>query len=513
MRTNVILITIGVLGLALPAAAATIPVTTTNPAVAADGQCSLIEAIYNANGDAQTHADCPAGSGADTIELASSATYELDEVMVNYYGPNGLPIVGSAITVEGHGSTIRRAPGAPAFRIFVINSTGALTLNDLTLEGGDSGPTYCGGALLNAFGSATLTRTTVTGSTAPGGGGVCNSSGPMTLTDCVVSFNTASAGQGGGLLSIDDVGKPTLIVNRTSITGNNGVFGGGATIYDTDLVINDSTISDNHVFSSGGYAMCGGLGVAYGTAQINRSTISGNTAESLANLSGTGGGVCVSDNTTIISNSTISGNEARGAATTGSMSGRGGGIHVIGGTWGNPPTVDTLLVLEDTTICDNTAEAYGGGISVYRYAGEMAVTVELRNTIVSDNFEGGGAVLGNCVEASPAVITSSDFNLADDLTCNLVGTNDLVVADVMLSPLADNGGPTWTHLPEAGSPAIDSGDDLLCSAVDQHGNIRPWDGDDDGQFHCDRGAVELGAPFFHDGFETGDTGGWSNTSP
>ena len=49
------------------ATAATITVTTNNPNIISDGQCSLIEAIVNANNDAATHADCPAGSGADTI--------------------------------------------------------------------------------------------------------------------------------------------------------------------------------------------------------------------------------------------------------------------------------------------------------------------------------------------------------------------------------------------------------------------------------------------------------------
>jgi hypothetical protein len=33
-------------------------VTTFNPAIAADGQCSLIEPLVNANDDAATHADC-----------------------------------------------------------------------------------------------------------------------------------------------------------------------------------------------------------------------------------------------------------------------------------------------------------------------------------------------------------------------------------------------------------------------------------------------------------------------
>ena len=514
MRTKVLLVAVGLIGFGLSISAATIDVTTTDPAIAADGQCSLIEAIVNANADAQSHADCPAGSGADVIELANSANYELDQVHINHYGPNGLPIVGSTITVAGNNSTIRRAPAAPAFRIFIVNSSGTLMLNDLTLEGGDSGPTYCGGALLNAFGSAALTRTTVTGNTAPEGGGICNSSGPMTLTDCVLTLNTASGGSAGGLLSIDDVGTPTLVVDRTSVTNNTGAFGGGISTYDTEVVISDSTISGNQAFSASGFAFCGGLGLARGVAEIRRSTISDNTAESLADLSGFGGGVCVSDNTTTISNSTISGNEALGANTAGSATtGRGGGIIALGGAWGVPPSVDTLVIVEDSTICDNTAETYGGGVSANRYAGDMAVKVVLRNTIVAENLEQGAAVLGNCMEESPATVSSLDFNLADDVTCNLIGTDDLVVADAMLGVLADNGGPTLTHQPEAGSPAVDSGDDAMCPLIDQHGNIRPWDGDDDGQAHCDRGAVELGAPLFADGFETGDTIGWSNTAP
>ncbi|MEE4273802.1 MAG: choice-of-anchor Q domain-containing protein [Thermoanaerobaculales bacterium] len=516
MRTDaiLILITVGVLGLALPAAAATIPVTTTNPAVAADGQCSLIEAVMNANTDTANNADCPAGSGADTIELASSATYVFDDYFVDYYGPTALPVITTEITFEGRDSTINRAAAAPAFRLMVVNDSGKLSVRDLTLEGGDSGPTYCGGALLNAFGSADLTRTTVTGSTAPSGGGICNSSGPMTLTNCVLTLNTARDGQGGGLLSIDDVGTPTLVVDQTSVTNNSAVFSGGIGANDTEVTITDSTISGNQAYSADGYAFCGGLGFASGVAEIHRSTISDNTAQSLADLSGFGGGVCVSDNRTTISNSTISGNEALGATTTGSATtGRGGGIIALGGAWGVPPSVDTLVVVEDSTICDNTAETYGGGISANRFAGDMAVTVELRNTIVADNYEGGGSVLGNCMEESPAVVASFDFNLADDATCNLIGTDDLVVADVMLAPLADHGGPTWTHLPETGSPAIDSGDDGMCQAIDQHGNIRPWDGDGNGSVHCDRGAVELSAPYFHNGFETGDTGGWDQTNP
>ncbi len=66
------------------ATAATITVTTNNPNIIADGQCSLIEAIVNANNDAATFPDCAAGSGADTIVLPANANVTLSAVNANY---------------------------------------------------------------------------------------------------------------------------------------------------------------------------------------------------------------------------------------------------------------------------------------------------------------------------------------------------------------------------------------------------------------------------------------------
>jgi hypothetical protein len=378
----------------------------------------------------------------------------------------------------------------------------------------------------------------VTGNSANSAGGIYNTSGTVTVSDSEISFNTGTAGV-GGILSRAATGGADLIIERSTIHSNQAIGGGGGGIYtvsngsyqaelhisgseitkntseatsggirgiNASIDIDDSTIDGN----TAGYA-CGGLFLDGGVGDIDGTTISNNTVVNTIDI-GTGGGICVSDNTTTITNSTISGNVVLGPSTGQSYSGRGGGLSLIGGPFG-VPTVDTVVIVEDGTISDNTAETVGGGISVYRIEGTMAATVELRNTIVAANYEGGGAVLGNCIEEAPATISSLDFNLADDSTCNLIGTDDLVVADVMLSPLADNGGPTWTHLPDTASPAIDSGDDAMCPATDQRGNVRPWDGDDDDQVHCDRGAVEFGAPFFYDGFESGDTTAWSNTAP
>lgn len=65
---------------------------------------------------------------------------------------------------------------------------------------------------------------------------------------------------------------------------------------------------------------------------------------------------------------------------------------------------------------------------------------------------------------------------------------DEVVGDLMLAGLGDNGGPTLTHLPAAGSPVLGSADAGRCPATDQRGVTRPQG---DG---CDAGAVEREVP-------------------
>src|SRR5512134_1452587 len=98
------------------ATAATINVTTNNPRIISDGQCSLIEAIVNANNDAATHADCAAGSGPDTIVLPANANMTLSAAYASLYGqPVGLPFITSRITIEGNGAMISRQESAPAF--------------------------------------------------------------------------------------------------------------------------------------------------------------------------------------------------------------------------------------------------------------------------------------------------------------------------------------------------------------------------------------------------------------
>ncbi len=158
----------------------------------------LIAAINAAN----------ANPDADTINLATGGTYNLTAVdnTERYYGPNGLPVINSPITINGNGATIQRssAAGTPEFRIFIIsNGLSQLTLNGLTIAGGKGS----GGGLLNT-GITLVINSTVTGNGGGDGGGIQNR-GNLTVQNSTISYNTNFGGYGGG--GILNFGTTTII--------------------------------------------------------------------------------------------------------------------------------------------------------------------------------------------------------------------------------------------------------------------------------------------------------------
>ena len=79
---------------------------------------------------------------------------------------------------------------------------------------------------------------------------------------------------------------------------------------------------------------------------------------------------------------------------------------------------------------------------------------------------------------------------------------NVITTSPQLGALGDNGGFTQTHVPEAGSSALDAGNDSVCAAapvngVDQRGVLRPAGP------HCDIGADEAGIDLiFRSGSDT-----------
>jgi hypothetical protein len=115
---------------ASPAFAATITV---------DGAtCTLVDAITTANSDTNTGGCVLSDTlgGADTIVLPANSTQTLTSVNNFGFGATGLPVIFSAITIQGNGSTITRESAAPKFRILNVNNNGNLTVQHTTISGG-----------------------------------------------------------------------------------------------------------------------------------------------------------------------------------------------------------------------------------------------------------------------------------------------------------------------------------------------------------------------------------------
>jgi len=257
-----------------------------------------------------------------------------------------------------------------------------------------------------ASGDFTLAGLTLTGgrTIADGlvnGGGAIRSSttGNLTIEQSTVSGNS-TAGQnafGGGIRSYGDV-----TLSRSTISGNStadDVAAGGGIQASGDVTLTQSTISGNS--TAGSLADGGGI-FSYGDVTLTQSTVSGNsTAGNLAD----GGGI-VSTGTVKLMHSTVTDNHANYANATG------------GGIWNS----NDSIVITNSIVAGNTA---GGGM---------------------DDIEPGTGAL------------NVDFSLIEQIGLPLVGGDNEIGNSANLGRLANNGGPTQTHAPLAGSLVIDNGD-------------------------------------------------------
>jgi hypothetical protein len=293
-----------------------------------------------------------------------------------------------------------------------------------TISGGVGQP---GSVITIAVGTTvTINDLTITGGQGVRGGGVYNA-GNLTMQRDEVGFNTA-----------------TGILGSTNGLGG-GVFSGGE---GSNLTMTDSTVIANRASDGGG-----GIFMLGGTLDRdlinNNRVVGGNDPELVA------GGVYAG--LTTINDDTIFGNEITDNA--------GDALGYAGGLYGY------LTNVTNTTIASNRA-ALAGGIN-----GPVG---KLSGTILSGNSG------GNC---DPRVAPpGSGDNLSDDNTCGFVGQGDINGVDPQLHDLADNGGPTETMAIPASSPAYDS--NIHCDGTDERGVSFLQRG----ASHCDMGAFQVEAP-------------------
>ena len=465
------------------AASANVPLSVTN--LNDSGAGSLRQALLDAN----------TAPGQDVITFATGVSGTISLL-------SDFPDLTEAIDLEGPGSSVitidggwTQAGGSGAgHEIFDISDdgSGTWTLSGITVTGGNSvqgGAIWScndsplnlldvaltgnyagdggGGVYLCGTGDVVITESSITGNTAAGGGGGLGADteyySTLTIINSDISNNTA--GKWAGALYLDTDGGNITIVGST-IANNTAVDGGGAVLVNDlytvgSLTITNTVISGNHTDGIGGALYSG---TDDGSIFITDSTISNNTA------GGAGGGLYISSTglgEIVIANSTISGNESTLGA---------GAMQLASGA---------KVTLLQSTVTNNT----GGGATVIGGISIEADDLTLIGSIVAGNsgfdIGAGGAVAPLSVTSqrtkdkgtnapknrpaltpsvSPALVLASaaaEYSVIGEVDPAVTivdgGGNKVGVADPMLGPLADNGGPTMTHALLAGSPAIDAG--------------------------------------------------------
>jgi CSLREA domain-containing protein len=272
------------------------------------------------------------------------------------------------------------------------------------------------------------------------------------VEDLTITGGDAGPDNGGAIATLRD-----LRVQRVVLSGNYARRGSAISSVRTagTFGVDPSVVE---VVDSTATLNSGALPLFLATARVTGSSLIDNTA-TIATNGGAG-----EFGRLRLTNSTVSGNHAD--ATGAFFAGQ--------------------AVIESSTIYGNSGNFSPGGVFLL----ELSV---FHNSIIADNLAG---VTPDQCAFNPLAITSFGYNVSGTgpADCDLTEGTDQTLTDPLLDPLANNGGLTLTHLPGAGSPAIDSGDPLLCPPLDQRGSPRPADGDLNGSSVCDVGAVEVPEP-------------------
>ncbi|MGI6415525.1 MAG: SdrD B-like domain-containing protein [Thermoguttaceae bacterium] len=396
-------------------------------------RAAIMEANYASGGDT---INLPAGTYNLTLAgfgEGAAATGDLDiKYSVSVIGAGAASTIINASTVQD--------------RIFDLSNSAAVEIRGLTLTGGraDNSGVYS----LESYGGAIR----------------ADFYNNLTIADCVFNANSAP----------------------NSATGS--VYGIGGAIYSSARTLNiqNTVFTGNYASNNGGaIAASGTVGGVPGVVAILNSTFSSNSARD-------GGAIDSSHNLTV-TGSTFSGNYGASPSVGG-----GGAIN----------SSSSSLVVTNSTFSGNSGP-FGGAISTSY--GSLAI---LNSTITGNSASRGGGleVSSSAVSAENAIIAGNTATSGPDvygavtsLGHNLVGntagssgfgvTGDLLGANPLLGPLANNGGPTWTHALLTGSPAIDAANTAAAPATDQRGIARYNSVADIGAFEWSPGGRISGTVF------------------
>lgn len=243
-----------------------------------NGNCTLAEAISAAN-SLKPVDGCAAGVESGSVIELIPGNYALTQVDtappqdqgVFHVSPTGsaLPILVRRMTLRGSGAVLSRQASGQPFRILEILK-GEVTIQDLTLQGGDAGPQDWGGAVKVENAVLHLERVRFSNNIAENGGGLYVSMGDVTLVDSEFSENKASLLGGGVYFNTANANlKNVRFLNNQSSASGGGLYAERVT-----MEVSDSLFKGN--VSQEGWG--GGAMVEGSTAHILRSQFYRNSA-------------------------------------------------------------------------------------------------------------------------------------------------------------------------------------------------------------------------------------------
>ena len=487
------------------------------------GPGSLRQAVIDAN----------AAAGADTI------TFDAGGTGIITLTSGGIQIL-DALTIQGPGSSALIIDGNANNRIFSIVETSPPACPALTAPT-DLPVSISGMTLRNAQRNV-----------ANSAGGAIYSNKSLALDD--VAFDNNRARAGGAIFFATQYTGQTLTIQNSRFSGNQakeivagttaGHVGGAigiaencggtrtqpvtVTITDSDFFANIAQAGPSFNARGGAIYFCCDADVT-----ITRTTIENSQAAppivANPNVNALGGGISGGAKTLTIRDSTLAANRAdrhtalhlfndalvrqtvqeRMVATivNSTISGNRGLQHSTVLAFAN-----VELKLHNSTIVGNISEQnrtagiyLGNGPTTPASASNaLAPTLAVESSVLWNPLgQADIAKDGNTVPGAVAVPTNNSIvgRLCTLPECSpgaitLAGAGNQVGVDPLLGPLADNGGPTLTRLPQLGSPAIETGNNALALSTDQRGTGFPRTIG----ATTDAGATEYAYPAQCDGF-------------
>lgn len=194
-----------------------------------NGQCSLREAVSNANLNRAFFPECNAGSatGEDTIIFdlpTSTITLSLGPLAAT--DSEGLIVDGDG-NAPGTTSGSITLSGNNVIRVFIVESGANLGLTNLTVADSRTGDDGLGGGGVLNNGTLAVTNSTFTENSSVGNGGAIANRGTLTVTNSTFADNTATQ-DGGAIANATLNGRAT--VAYSTFSGNSAAAGGGGAI-------------------------------------------------------------------------------------------------------------------------------------------------------------------------------------------------------------------------------------------------------------------------------------------